>query len=390
MYRLLVYRYFIFGIMGLETLITPMLLEREIYGNMEYVRGLVFLCQFAFLGACTGYITIVFKHGMNLTGELKAITLLCCIVIFVASLLFLNDYWVGLGCIAVILSFYIETLAKVEQRYTLSMLYKPLFSTCVVLLALMIWLDALDIDTPSVIVAVCAIMSFFGFLLVSKLSNVGGVNILGVRLSYKGCSLLIKEGILVNASTALIAITLFSDRSWIKYFYPDQLPSYSLAMNLSQFVLLAITMFSFVNQVELGKVYQEEGIDALLCELKNKMIFSGKVYSVLIVLFVPFLYGVSIVMPFQNVFIFALVTGVFYGAAQVLFSVNISLVYVSKYGAVTALLLVSLMVNLMMDYIVISLGLGVVYVLLTSYLCFIFVGILVFCYLVKLQREGRN
>ena len=376
--------------MGLETLITPMLLEREIYGNMEYVRGLVFLCQFAFLGACTGYITIVFKHGMNLTGELKAITLLCCIVIFVASLLFLNDYWVGLGCIAVILSFYIETLAKVEQRYTLSMLYKPLFSTCVVLLALMIWLDALDIDTPSVIVAVCAIMSFFGFLLVSKLSNVGGVNILGVRLSYKGCSLLIKEGILVNASTALIAITLFSDRSWIKYFYPDQLPSYSLAMNLSQFVLLAITMFSFVNQVELGKVYQEEGIDALLCELKNKMIFSGKVYSVLIVLFVPFLYGVSIVMPFQNVFIFALVTGVFYGAAQVLFSVNISLVYVSKYGAVTALLLVSLMVNLMMDYIVISLGLGVVYVLLTSYLCFIFVGILVFCYLVKLQREGRN
>lgn len=390
MYRLLVYRYFLFGIMGLETLITPILLEGKLYGNMEYIRGLVFLCQFAFLGACTGYITIVFKHGMNLTGELKAITLLCCIVIFFASFLFLDDYWVGLGCIAIILSFYIETLAKVEQRYTLSMLYKPLFSTCVVLLALMIWSGALEIYTPSIIVAACAVMSFFGFLLVSKLSSVGDINLSGMRLSYKKCALLIKEGILVNASTALIAITLFSDRSWVKYFYPDQLPSYSLAMNLSQFVLLAITMFSFINQVELGKVYQEKGIDALLRELKRKMIFSGKVYSVLIILFVPFLYGVSMIMPFQNVFIFALVTGVFYGAAQVLFSINISLVYISKYGIVTGMLLLSLMVNLLMDYMVVSLGLGVVYILLTSYLCFILAGILVFCYLVKLQKEGRQ
>ena len=71
------------------------------------------------------------------------------------------------------------------------------------------------------------------------------------------------------------------------------------------------------------------------------------------------------------------------------FSINISLVYISKYGVVTGMLLLSLVVNLLMDYMVVFLDLGVVYILLTSYLCFILVGVLIFCYLVKLQKEGQ-
>ena len=383
MYSLIFQRYMVFGILGIEALLVPMLLEAKFYGQFEYIRSLVFLSQFAYLGACSGYITIYFKYDVDLLGDLQFIAACCGLIVFFAALLLSASISIGVSCVAIIIAFYLETIAKLNKNFLVAIIYKPLFSFFILIIAVALWNEEISPENPDYIVAICSILSLISYLLISNLAGVKRLTLPKINIDIRNVKRLIKEGFIINAATALIMLNVFSDRSWIKIYYIDHLPDYSFAMNISQFVILAITTFSLVNQVELGESFKSRGLNGLLEELKKKLVFSAKVYVVLICLYLPFLYILSHFISFPHFTTFAIATGILFGLSQLLFSINIALVYISKFHIAASLCLGALLLNIAIDYLLSSFEFPPIWLLISSYVSFILVGVIIITYLIK-------
>lgn len=387
MYTLIFQRYLIFGVIGVETLLVPMMLEPSFYGELEYIRNLVFLSQFAFLGACSGYITVFFKYNIDLLADLKFMTIFCGLMVSFIAFLLGNNILIGLSCIAIVAAFYLETMAKVNKKYLVAIIYKPLFSMFLVVLAFILWATNFELKNPVYIVIMCAFFSLFSYFAVTKYVGINRLSLFGARVNKENIMKLVKEGFVVNIATALIVLNLFADRTWIKNYYPEQLPDYSFAINVSQFVILAITTFSYINQVELGEVFNKQGVNGLVDALKKKLFFGFLVYVVLVILYIPFIYVLSYFVSFNQFFQFAAITGILFGLSQLLFSINIALAYISKFKIVVLLCFGFLLLNVFIDYFIVHFSFSVIWLLMSTYMGFLLVGSIVITYILILNSQ---
>ena len=370
-------RYGLYGIIAIETLVVPYLLEDNFYGLVEYYRNLVLLFQFLFVGLCTGYINIKYKFDRDMIGEFVGSAGGIILLGAAGSLIFFKSWLLAIAVTFVMLALVLETLLKSQAKYTRAIMFKPLYSLSYVLISYFLYSGLIrSTDNLNEIAIVClsALLAIliWGPVCLPVLRQLS----ISIRFSLRGALELIRNGILVNLATFVLALHLFGDRHIIKELFPDILPDYSFAMNTSQFVILAITTLTYINQVEMGKAYLKAGRrglrECLGITLKRVLI----IYVALNMIFAPMVLGFENFIPFDHFARYALLTVFLYGIAHVLFSVNIALVYLNKFAVIPVMLSLSLIANILFDLNVANFGLNSIWILVSSYLSFIIIGLI--------------
>ena len=372
--RVVFIRYALFGLVGLEALLIPFMLAPERFAEIEYFRNLVFLFQFAFLGLCTGYITHRYRENDDQKETLLAGAASLALVATSAVWIVSGSSALAVAVLIVMSAFLIETLLKADVRYTLAILFKPLCSVVYLSLAGIFLLTGAGagLVEATVVMLICvgAIVGWLPLILRS-------IKAPRLRPQFRVGPLgsMFKSGLIINLTTLLVMLHLFLDRHFIREAFPDLLPDYSFAMNLAQFVILAITTIGYMNQVEIGRTFQDSGIDGIKTYVGKSLKRTFSIYLILNLLLVPVGIVVQRLIGFDDLLPFLFTTSVLLGAALSLFSINAALAYLRKFNVVAAMLLVTLVANVLLDrfwLVPSSLPYGLI---LTSYLAVVCVGI---------------
>ena len=372
--RVVFIRYALFGLVGLEALLIPFMLAPERFAEIEYFRNLVFLFQFAFLGLCTGYITHRYRENDDQKETLLAGAASLALVATSAVWIVSGSSALAVAVLIVMSAFLIETLLKADVRYTLAILFKPLCSVVYLSLAGIFLLTGAGagLVEATVVMLICvgAIVGWLPLILRS-------IKAPRLRPQFRVGPLgsMFKSGLIINLTTLLVMLHLFLDRHFIREAFPDLLPDYSFAMNLAQFVILAITTIGYMNQVEIGRTFQDSGIDGIKTYVGKSLKRTFSIYLILNLLLVPVGIVVQRLIGFDDLLPFLFTTSVLLGAALSLFSINAALAYLRKFNVVAAMLLVTLVANVLLDrfwLVPSSLPYGLI---LTSYLALVCVGI---------------
>ena len=378
MLNLLGGRYLLYALLAIEVLALPYLLSPLAYSELEYYKNIVTLTPFLFFGVATGYVVSAVKHDKWLNKELYAAGAFLTIPILIIALLIGENFYLAISMFIFVIAMIVEVRNKSHSNFLVAMAYKPILAVWLIIISFLsskyFKVDA-NATTLLVLGTVFALLTY---LIISFFVLPKSKELKGQKFAFANLVLMFREGVMVNISTLLLAFVLFLDRHLIKEFFVEELPSYSFAFNVAQFVILGLTTFTYVNQVQLGKEFKKsrEAFHAkIVGQLKKAAIF----LLVSVVALIPIAYVVEAVYEYERFAEYCITIALFFGTAHVLMSVNSALVYLDKFYLVTLLLLVVLAFNLGVDYIASS----PMQIILSSYFSLITSSLLVILIIFK-------
>lgn len=368
MLRTVLGRYALFGVLGVEALLLPYFLSEQVYGEIEYYKFTGFLLQFMLLGASTGYVTLFLKKTPApdqsttryfVTGAFLHIGL-------VSVVLFLLDYKL-LALIGALTAFamVVETLLKVRRQYLLAMSFKPILSVTVLAslpLVLHYELTATTLVLGAFLVATLVYTSLaclsVGRAVFSEVFQLPALKCFSGKAYFKN----VREGILINASTAMTFLFFFTDRTMVRTHFNSSLADYSLSFSIAQLTMVAITTFSYVNIVEYGAntASHENLKQSIALSLKSVLQLYGAIGPITI----GFSYFAESIYGYENVFETTLIMVSVLGLANVLNSISAAHLYLGGYRGLALLMAVSLGISVLLNSVVPLEGVWAYYLLL--------------------------
>ncbi|MBV1952751.1 MAG: hypothetical protein KUG64_11230 [Cycloclasticus sp.] len=378
-------RYFLFGILGIEALVLPFFLPKEVYGEVEFLKYTAFLAQFALMGSGTGYLVTSLKESNFSRSELTYGFVVGALLhaSLVAALAMFFDNWIFAALsFTAIVAMVLETVVKAREKYLLAMSFKPVLSLVLILCLPVILLDSMLVEYFVLISFCIALLIYFviiNYVLDIK-SDVGS----GAPASFNVLILNyvqnIRSGFVLNISTAMIFLFFYIDRFTVKKEFPGFLGDYSLSFSIMQLTVVAITTFSYVNVVEFGKDQNEYEI------LKKKIFSSLKKCFILYVVIgfcsLIFAYIAESFYGYELVFETTLLMVSLFGLASVLASVNSAHLYLGSVNVMAGMMLVSLIVSVSLNFVVpLNSNDGYYLLLGKTYGLFLLFSVCSFCYI---------
>lgn len=229
MLRIIISRYALFLIMGVEALLLPYFLSKELYGEIEFYRYTAFLFQFLLFGSGTGYVVRALTTHSGSIKILKNFLVCGCIHAAFVAVFISFSYSLVLGLLAflVMAAFVIESILKTQEYFLTAMLFKPMVS-----LSLIIALPVIYFVEGSGLYYVFAsfLLSFMIFLYLSKRvvfkSNVSDESVVSFSDSFQLYFENVKKGFVMNVSTAMTFVFFYYDRAVIRDNHPQLLADY--------------------------------------------------------------------------------------------------------------------------------------------------------------------
>lgn len=395
MLRFLAGRYLLFGILGVETLLLPLFLSKEAYGEVEFLKFTAFLTQFLLIGSATGYIVRYFKEPVEQRDQLTRIFILGAflqtIVVCVVALSF--GYWtVAFLSLFAMLALVFESISKVHENYLLSMSFKPILSLAIISLIPVFLVVQFSVESYVIIGFVITSVIYIGLILYRSIQYTGKVvswkNIL-FRIWLKSYLENIKSGFIVNISTAMIFLFFYVDRAVIRNQFPEFLGDYSLSFSIMQITIVAITAFSYVNIVEFGK--SQDNLE----ELKLKVMGSIRRCMILFCILGSassiFSYFASAFYGYTEVFKTTTLMLLLFGLANVLSSLNAVHLYLGSVNKVALLIAVAFLVSVSLNCVIDFSSLEGYYMLLVkTYSIYFIVSLVSFLYVAKKLKSGHS
>ena len=339
-------RYLLFVILGIETLTLPLFLSKDLYGEIEFIKQTALLAQFGLLGAGTGYTVLYLNQKESIydhqTQPFVLIGLIHSLFIGGGLFLFFNTITAltaAVFCFALI----IESALKVRQRYVIAMSFKPLLA--IVTLSLLPLLVTKHIIFPTFVVASfsIAIIIFIAF----AAPSIKGFNRLTLNFSIYKYGLFIKEGFIINSATALTFLLFYIDRMIIKTQFSQQLADYSLSFSITQIAIVAITTFSYVNIIEFGKQY--DGPKQLKERITKSIFTTVKFYIPLGLISIIFSYFAEHIYGYDKVFETTTIMVTMFGIANVLISINSAHLYLGTVPTLATMVLSTLVISVTLN-----------------------------------------
>ncbi|WP_343844260.1 hypothetical protein [Bowmanella denitrificans] len=382
LFKLLLGRYIIFSLIGVETLVLPYFLNKGVYAQVEFLKFTFILFNFVALGAGTGYITDTINSS-NRT-DLNAMVLIVggglyafCVS---AILLFLKLDVLAVLVWFSVLTILIESILKTREKYLAAMSFKPILA--VTLIAGAVAFQVSD-SSVSYYVLFSVALSFvlFAILACSFLIDKGYIKSqlqkINFLASIKGFWFCVKAGVLMNSATAILFIMLYMDRLFIKNHFNDFLADYSLAFAITQLTMVAVTTFSYTNIVALGK----EGKNRLHSKVTEQMKKCFSLFVPLAIATLAFAYVAEKFYGYKYLFEICLIMVMLLGLANVFMSVNSVYIYLGKMKFLVILSLISCAISLLLYPLMLVAGIhGLYLVLIKTYSVFLILSIILYGY----------
>lgn len=351
MLKTVIGRYLLFGVLGVETLLLPYFLSKEVYGEVEFLKFTAFLAQFALFGAGTGYVVRFLKENVAKKDFLTFNFILTAFLhaLIVGGIIFIFDCWIiAIISILAIVAITFESVIKVRERYLLAMSFKPILS--IVLIFSLPFMLLLDWQLEYYVLMAFLIATVTYMVLTSMKLEVGEITADLRKINLRDYMKNIKSGFMINISTAMVFLFFFIDRAIVRSEFPDRLGDYSLSFSITQLTIVAITAFSYVNLVEFGKEQSDK-------TLFKKNIFKALrqcfwLYLAIGICSIVFSYGAEKFYNYDAVFETTLLMVVVFGLANVLSSLNAAHLYLGSINFVTILMLVIFTISVVLNFVI--------------------------------------
>lgn len=364
LYKFIFTRYVFYGFIGLEIILMPLLLSGENYGNLEFIKYTSSLLPLGLLGAHTGYMKIYYNSGRDYFNELLFNGLLVLVAIgFLGSIIYSNWLYC-LSTVAVGLSFILEKKLLINKKFTLAILFKPLLSLFMITIAGLSYLVYSVVELNSVIFGgyLLSIVAFF-FLFKNSLE----INDLKLKFSFDFWKYykMLKEGLMLNLSTVVFTVFMYSDRFLINTYFNQHLSSYSFAFNFSALVIVGLSSLNMISQVDLGENTETSSRENII-QIFKKAFFTFTILGVLGFMGIWIYQYFITSLPFVKIqyLIILLTIGTFF-----LFgSVSPFIFYKGRQSALTYSLIICTIANIFLSYLLCKYGCSWIWVISSSLL----------------------
>ncbi len=253
--RAAVGRYLINAIGFAEILILPLLLAPEEYAEIERNKQLVAFSPVVLLGAGLGYLKFHFKNESHLnSGSYTLGALISCSAAGAILLFFGTNPVLVLAVVLYIFTSAVEKQLVGCNRLLIAYSYKAFISVALISVTLICGYYASEdvgagfLYSIAIIVAL-SIWILFAIKSVSLPSIASIAGLWGGVCKYVG---MIKGGFVLNFHTFVIILHYIFERKVVADYFPEQLPSYSLAYALSQIGIVFINAIAYAFQQKFG------------------------------------------------------------------------------------------------------------------------------------------
>lgn len=256
-YTFIIGRYLMYGFMGAEVLLLPLLLpEKADYGDLEYFKSLITMVPLLLMGFHSGYLRTLYTEKLDLSRELLVGGALLLVPIALMSAVFFENAVLWFACMASGMALFLEKIYQKDGKFLLALMYKPLISVLNITLAVVTFRVLLH-GAPTSILSLVSWSYIAAFLLFS-IPIIGRRKIVVVVWSrlWMGIRKLVSNGFWLNFGTMSAAIFLFLDRTYLRLADPEALADYSFAFNISQILFVFFTSLSYINEVKLGETVE--------------------------------------------------------------------------------------------------------------------------------------
>ncbi len=283
-------RYLFYGIASVESFLLPLFFKGEIYANFEYYKNFIFIMPNFLLGSYSGFIFLKYSHKVDYFKQLVSVGYVVSAITAVIMSLFIQNFYLLIPFIIINIYTLIEQWLKVERNFIAAFAFKPIYSILSILFAFLITSYTQFVINPSLSLCVLFSLTFVSWLFLCKIPKEAFIPDFKISkftvLRYAFMVKVIVSGVMASF---LFSILLFFERFYVNKYYHDVLPSYSMAFNLSQIIVVILSAISYVSSVNLG-----ESKDTME---KKKLLHSFKVavstYFMMFIGFIGFIYFIS-------------------------------------------------------------------------------------------------
>jgi len=351
MLKIVIGRYLLFGILGVETLLLPFFLTKETYGEIEFLKFTAFLAQFALFGSGTGYVVQFLKAEVFDRLLLSYNFILFAVfhgLIIGIIIVFFESWVIAILSFSAIVAMSFESIIKVREKYLLAMSFKPILSLILILLLPLMINFNWKIDSYVLNAFIISTIIFASIIFNKLVIEIWPEKI--QKLNFGSYVNNITSGFVINISTAMIFAFFYIDRAIVRSSFPDKLGDYSLSYAIMQLTIVAITTFSYVNLVEFGKEKSD------IVKFKEAVFRALRLCFILYVLIgacsIVFSYWAETFYNYDAVFETTLLMVGLFGFANVLSSLNAAHLYLGSVNFMTCLMVVFFIISISLNFVI--------------------------------------
>ncbi|RYU92897.1 hypothetical protein [Emticicia agri] len=290
-------RYLLYAFGVIDSLIVPILLKNQpdTYSNIEYLKNAIYLFPNILLGSYSGYTYIKYNKGVDLFNVLFKIGFISSFFLAIITGIIINNYVIIFPLLFINLYTIIEQRLKVDKKFSLAFMFKPLLAIFSILIAFLNYKFTLAIHYNFFILLTFS-LAFFSWSIPSRQYFFFDSSFFKIkRIELLKYLLLIKKIFTGVLASLVLGVLIFSERYIVEKFYPGYLATYSFAFNLSQIIVVLISAFSYLSNIYLGE--KINNID------KNKLKSQLKVSTIgYLALFIFFSITVVLIRPLYGHF----------------------------------------------------------------------------------------
>ena len=244
----ILFRYFLFGFIGLEVLLIPLIFEsKEIYANGEYFKSFIALMPLLLIGLHSGFFRTKFIDKFDASSSLIFASIILLLPISIFSAIYFDNIFLLFAISSFSLAISLEKIYQLKKMFKWALLFKPLFSIFYILISfIFINLDISIVTFLSISYILSVLIFSIPYLSETKIKfNI--TNIINDTLR------LIKNGFWINLGTLFVGGLILLDRHMLKVFDIESLADFSFAFNFSSFLFAYFTSLSFINDIYFGE-----------------------------------------------------------------------------------------------------------------------------------------
>jgi hypothetical protein len=321
--KLILGRYLLFGITGIEILLLPKLLSDENYVEVEYWRQLFNLSPLLLFGAGSGYIILYHKQKVDYSKTLLYYNIAILFgTVFVGIITSPNQWYLSFIVIGA-LGISLERIYQAKGYLILASLLKPIISVLFIFL-LVVTNKNSEKTTIIICFVFCLLLSVVIYLLIGTAKRLITLrfNLTNYKPNIKDLLKCIKNGYYINLTSYIVVLQLFLQRNVILEYHPNVSRSYTFSFALATCLSVASTSLALLNQNKIGTNTEKYTLYDF-----NKMVrIALQVYTVVTLLFsaicLPILQYIYDIDQFLIVFVLTQLTFGLYTAISSVFSVG--------------------------------------------------------------------
>ena len=247
----ILFRYFLFGFIGLEVLLIPLIFEsKEIYANGEYFKSFIALMPLLLIGLHSGFFRTKFIDKFDASSSLIFASIILLLPISIFSAIYFDNIFLLFAISSFSLAISLEKIYQLKKMFKWALLFKPLFSIFYILISfIFINLDISIVTFLSISYILSVLIFSIPYLRETKIK----FNITNITNIINDTLRLIKNGFWINLGTLFVGGLILLDRHMLKVFDIESLADFSFAFNFSSFLFAYFTSLSFINDIYFGE-----------------------------------------------------------------------------------------------------------------------------------------